>query len=152
MIFVIAILAFLCHAEAQNIATNNNELLFIISCPRLSENILNKIQVYGINNIGKQIHVPHPYYLSHKSQMFTVASLDKDFYNTEDLQEDNSSCIPAIMKGQPASSDFVSNPPTQEVHPFGSHLILRVAYKRETLLAHSSSHMKIYPLLFSWKG
>lgn len=33
------------------IATNNNEFLFIISCPRLSENILNKIQVYGINNI-----------------------------------------------------------------------------------------------------
>ncbi|XP_053678668.1 uncharacterized protein LOC128729045 [Anopheles nili] len=107
------------------IATNNNELLFIISCPRLRKNILNKIQVYGINNIGKQIHVPHPYYLSHKSQMFIVASLDKEFYNTEDLQEDNTTCIPAIIKGQPASCDFISNPSTQEVITLDrSHLLI----------------------------
>ncbi|XP_053661555.1 uncharacterized protein LOC128710639 [Anopheles marshallii] len=97
------------------IATNNNELLFILSCPKLTNDLYKKIELYGITHKDKKVHVLNQFYLSLKSQLFIVPNFNKNIYGLEQLQEDNGKCVPAILRGQQATCDFITNPAAMEI-------------------------------------
>ncbi|XP_035892566.1 uncharacterized protein LOC118503408 [Anopheles stephensi] len=97
------------------VAVNKNELLLMIRVPKLESRVYRKIQVYAITNRNKKVHVPNSLYLSIKSQMFTVSTLEDDIYLAENIEEDNSTCIPHLIKRQSAICDYVANPSKSEV-------------------------------------
>uniref|UniRef100_A0AB38Z2P4 Envelope protein n=1 Tax=Panta errantivirus TaxID=3078412 RepID=A0AB38Z2P4_9VIRU len=107
------------------IATNNNEILFIISCPRLTNDYYKKIEIYPVTNNCKKVHVPNQYYLSLKSQFSIIPNVEKLIYDIKDLQRDNGKCIPALLQGESAICDYVSNPAkTEIIHLDMNHLLI----------------------------
>ncbi|XP_049531149.1 uncharacterized protein LOC125948789 [Anopheles darlingi] len=107
------------------IATNNNEILFIISCPRLTNDYYKKIELYAVTNNYKKVHVPNQYYLSLESQFYIIPNVEKLIYDIKDLQRDDAKCIPALLQGETALCDYVSNPAkTEIIHLDMNHLII----------------------------
>ncbi|XP_058064657.1 uncharacterized protein LOC131214292, partial [Anopheles bellator] len=110
---------------STKIATNNNEILFIISCPRLTSDLYTRIELFGITNNDKKVHVPNQYYLSLKSQFFIVPDVEKHIFDLKDLQQDNGNCIPALLRGESALCDYISNPAkTEVIHLDTNHLLI----------------------------
>ncbi|XP_049301716.1 uncharacterized protein LOC125775208 [Anopheles funestus] len=113
---------------STKIATNKDEMLFIISCPKLTNDVYKKIELYGVTNKNKKIDVPKKFYLSLQSQFFIVPNVDKNIYDSKELQEDNGKCVPALLRGQPAVCDFIANPAMIEIiHLDMAHILINSA-------------------------
>ncbi|XP_049285983.1 uncharacterized protein LOC125765133 [Anopheles funestus] len=103
-------------------------MLFIISCPKLTNDVYKKIELYGVTNKNKKIDVPKKFYLSLQSQFFIVPNVDKNIYDSKELQEDNGKCVPALLRGQPAVCDFIANPAMIEIiHLDMAHILINSA-------------------------
>lgn len=96
-------------------AVSNSELVLIITVPRLEDKIYKKIQVYPVTNSNRIIHVPNPYFLSYQHHIYAVSSLGPAIYQPEDLQEEESTCVAAILNQEQPECDMVYQPAIPEV-------------------------------------
>ncbi|XP_058816748.1 uncharacterized protein LOC131680031 [Topomyia yanbarensis] len=106
--------------EAMNyattsVATNSLEIALIIKMPKLDPRIFNKIRLYPIIHKNKQIHIDHRFYLTHKDEIYSINSVEPTIFDANEINLDNSTCIPKLLKGEQATCNFTTNPVEEEV-------------------------------------
>ncbi|XP_058828545.1 uncharacterized protein LOC131688355 [Topomyia yanbarensis] len=106
--------------EAMNyattsVATNSLEIALIIKMPKLDPRIFNKIRLYPIIHKNKQIHIDHRFYLTHKDEIYSINSVEPTIFDANEINLDNSTCIPKLLKGEQATCNFTTNPVEEEI-------------------------------------
>lgn len=124
--------------EATNFATtsvasNNLEIALIIKMPKLDPRIFNKVRLLPIIHENKQVHTPHQLYLTHNDEIYRISSIEPTIFATHDIQLDNSTCIPRLLKGEPAICNYTSNPVEEEIIFLDEQHILINTMKNFTL-------------------
>lgn len=92
--------------------------------PKLDPRIFRKIRVYPTFYDKQQIHTTEKFFLIHPTQKFIIRTLEPTIYSIEDVEVANSTCIPNLLDGKPATCNFTSNPMEQEVIPIDMQHIL----------------------------
>ncbi|XP_058448226.1 uncharacterized protein LOC131428341 [Malaya genurostris] len=98
-----------------SVATNNLEIALMIKMPKLDPRIFNKVRLYPIIHKNKQIHIDHRFYLTHKDEVYSINSIEPTIFNANEINLDNSTCIPKLLKGEQATCNFTVNPVEEEV-------------------------------------
>ncbi|XP_055630619.1 uncharacterized protein LOC129771218 [Toxorhynchites rutilus septentrionalis] len=98
-----------------SVASNNLEIALIIKMPKLDPRIFNKIRLYPIIHNNKKVHTLHQLYLTHDDEIYRIGSIEPTIFATYEIQLDNTSCIPKLLKGEPATCNYTSNPIEEEV-------------------------------------
>lgn len=91
------------------ILSNRLEIALIIKMPKLDPRIFDKVHIYPIVQDQKQIHVPTPFYLIHESEIYQVNSIEPTIFDNSEIQLDNSTCLPRLLRGNPAVCNFTVN-------------------------------------------
>ncbi|XP_062540346.1 uncharacterized protein LOC134208377 [Armigeres subalbatus] len=111
-----------------SIVSNKLEIALIIKLPKLDQRIFNKVHIYPIVLDRKQIHVPHPLYLIHEKEVYQVKSIEPTIYDQREVYPDNSTCLPRLLRGNPATCNFTVNPLIEQViYLDDQHLLINSA-------------------------
>ncbi|XP_055630127.1 uncharacterized protein LOC129770943 [Toxorhynchites rutilus septentrionalis] len=116
-----------------SVASNNLEIALIIKMPKLDPRIFNKIRLYPIIHNNKKVHTLHQLYLSHDDEIYRIGSIEPTIFATHEIQLDNTTCIPKLLKGEPATCNYTSNPIEEEVLYLDERHILINTMKNFTL-------------------
>lgn len=96
------------------LATHRGNLALLIKLPQLDPRPFKKLRVFPIWN-HQLIHLERENYLYHPEEIRKVKSLDRTVFEPEDCIIDESTCIPALLRGRPAVCNLTRNPSMEEV-------------------------------------
>ncbi|XP_062713411.1 uncharacterized protein LOC134290317 [Aedes albopictus] len=97
------------------IMSNKLEIALIIKMPKLDPRIFNKVHIYPIVQDRKQIHLPNPFFLTHEKDIYQVNSIEPIICDKSETHMDNSTCVPLLLRGNPATCNFTINPTSEQI-------------------------------------
>lgn len=97
------------------VMSNKLEIALIIKMPKLDPRIFNKVHIYPIVQDRKQIHLPNPFFLTHGKDIYQVNSIEPIIYDESETHVDNSTCVPHLLRGNPATCNFTINPISEQI-------------------------------------
>lgn len=98
-----------------SIASNNQEIALLIKMPKLDPRIFTKVRILPILQDSKKIHLPNQYYLINDGETYQINSIQPTIFGKHEIYPDNSTCIPKLLRGNPAVCNFTSNPVVENV-------------------------------------
>lgn len=107
-----------------SIATNNQEIALLIKLPKLDQRVFTKMHIYPILQESQQIHLKNQLYLTHETAIYKVKSLQPTIFGINDIELDNTTCVPRLIAGQPAICNYTFNPLQEEIIGIDNHHIL----------------------------
>lgn len=107
-----------------SIATNGKEIALLIKVPKLDDRKLRKIYVHPVLYEGQQIYVTAHNYLTHGKQVYRVNNIESTIFEESSIHWDNTSCLPNLIRGEPATCDYVSNIAEEIIRIDETHLLV----------------------------